>query len=757
MAFGNVKFTLGFVGEDQISGIITKSQKGLKGLGTSAKKGSREARGAIGRMGSSVNSLTDDVARVGLAFTGIQSMATAAAGAVSAAFEFLERGDLASQIDRTFGDLVTNADAHLGKLREATRNLISDKEIKSNVIRMRLFGGGIEEITGTLAIASDVARLTGEDFQSMANRFSDAVATGSAESLKVYGINVDLAAAVEVAAQKTGQLVEEMSQQEIAAVRLDAVHTAFHGGLAAQGVAIDNTGKAIRSLATDFDSLIDTIAQGYSDKTREFFDLIGMEGYLTPIQKAAIEVDAAFESIFVEQGEYFDRTKELFTSVAKRGEGLGHIWEEQLAAMKGRSDAARQSVVDSKNLSIVERDVLNELLRAYVSGEIEKKDARLKFSALINIANERERAGQIKLNLSKKQAADLERELLTERKLALAESKKVLDWTNRLIDASSAARRAKGKSAASAAKARRAEAAGLAESNRITQMGIDGVDRLVIAKQKEADAVKKANEISTRSDSGRALRTEKIGQARLAYLKEWTAVQDAATKAKEDADKKAAKADDKRHASNAKIRDDLNKALQDAEVDRVDRLSASMLELGQHVEGAAMSVSSNSPRIAAAFGSIGAVVGITSDNLNTLGAILPKSLSAIGAITASTTQNVKTQATIQSAFEFAAGIAAGARLDFWGASQHALAGTMFAAVAGTAGGGKKSAGTSAGGGIGAGGLGSGGAGSALATSMSSSVTVNVQGLMSGTSADLGVALGESLSDVKTTGLGSRSV
>ena len=59
-----------------------------------------------------------------------------------------------------------------------------------------------------------------------------------------------------------------MSQQEIAAVRLQAVHTAFHGGLAEQGTAIDNTGKAIRSLTTDFNSLIDTIAQGYSEKTR---------------------------------------------------------------------------------------------------------------------------------------------------------------------------------------------------------------------------------------------------------------------------------------------------------------------------------------------------------------------------------------------------------------------------------------------------------------------------------------------------------
>ena len=339
----------------------------------------------------------------------------------------------------------------------------------------------------------------------------------------------------------------------------------------------------------------------------------------------------------------------------------------------------------------------------------------------------------------------------------IAQSKAVLKWVDRLIESSETERKSRGRSAAAAAKAVKAETAGLVIANRLQEMEQAGATKMEIASRKLEDAYAETDKMSTKRDFQRANKAEKVRKAEMDYLKEFATAQDAAAKAKEDAGKKAAEAGQREIDRLTEIGDNFDRLALDAEADRVDRLSMSMLGFGQHVEGAAMSVSSSAPAIAASFGSIGAVVGIMGDNVGDFAAAAPKSLSAIGAITAGAVSSVKAQATIQSLFEFAAGIASAARLDFWGASQHALAGSMFAAVAGTAGGGKKSAGTSAGGGVGAGGLASGGAGSALSTSMASSVTVNVQGLMSGTSADLGVALGESLSDVKTTGLGSRSV
>ena len=733
MAFGTVKFMLGFMGDDQISGIITKSQKGLTGLGDSAKKGSRKAKGAFGEIHAALTSTTAKIARVGQAFTGVKSMVSTLGAAIKGAFAFAEQGEAANRVERMFHKLVKNVGPAMAGLREATSNLIDDTTIQANVNRMRMQGAGIKEITELMRISSTMAKVTQEDFTGLARRFEAAIIGGRAASLKLLGVELDLKEALKMKADALGLTVKQLTRQQKVSLKIEAVTERVNDQMAEQGIILESVGGAVTTLNTKWDNFISNLQQNASRALNEVVVELGL------IEKSMGGSDIE---------TYIRRFEEMTEAAILAGLGSGEF--EQVAAnVRHLGEQAGLSAEEIAELQTMLGDT-GQLFDDYTI--VQKR-----FSALANRALREQEKGQIKVKQSIAATHTEARLLFAQRQEDLKLNKKVVAWANQLIESADAERKSRGKAAAAAAKARASEAAGLKDANRLTEMAIDGVDRLKIAKQKEADAFKAAQEISGRSESGRALRDEKRNQARLEYLKEYTAVGAAAAKAKEDADKKAAEAGQREIDRLTEIRDDFDRLALDAEADRVDRLSASMLGFGQHVEGAAMSVSSSAPAIAGAFGSIGAVVGIMGDNVGDFAAGVPKSLSALGAITASTTQNVKTQATIQSAFEYAAAIAAGARLDFWGASQHALAGTMFAAVAGSAGGGKKSAGTSAGGGLGAGGLASGGAGSALSSSMASSVTVNVQGLMSGTSADLGVALGESLSDVKTTGLGSRSV
>ena len=102
-------------------------------------------------------------------------MAGAVGAAIRSAFEFIEQGELAKRVETSFTQFAGDGLQRMDELREATGNLIDDTAIQQNVIRMKLFGSTIDEISETLAIASRVSRLTGEDFQATANRINDAI------------------------------------------------------------------------------------------------------------------------------------------------------------------------------------------------------------------------------------------------------------------------------------------------------------------------------------------------------------------------------------------------------------------------------------------------------------------------------------------------------------------------------------------------------------------------------------------------------
>tara|TARA_B100001123_G_scaffold449497_1_gene615077 strand:- start:801 stop:2993 length:2193 start_codon:yes stop_codon:yes gene_type:complete len=730
MALGTVDFKIGFLGDDQLTAIVEKSRKGLDGLGKSARKSAKEGAGGFRTLQIELKGITAKIATVGSAFRGVQAMAGAVGAAIRSAFEFIEQGELAKRVETSFTQFAGDGLQRMDELREATGNLIDDTAIQQNVIRMKLFGSTIDEISETLAIASRVSRLTGEDFQATANRINDAIATGSAESLKVIGINTDLARAVDMAAAAIGKNAAEMTQAEIATARLRAVSDAWTDSLTDQGAEIDTVSGSVSSLSAQWSNMVKEMQKATSD----IFD------------RVAADLGLLDETLALSKAERLERQ---FDGIAASAFAIAAGLREA-----GEWDRDFRAFASAAGLSAEEVKTLREELALYAKDErgiaVVTEQARV----MIENAIGKEEHARRRLRLEQKKGRDEAAAAYEQKKQDVQISKDTRDWYLAIYSASVKAAEGIRKQRAATVASQNARARAMVQENELRAMEIAGSDALAIASRKldqEYDRIESAR-------MTRSLATAERAKAELEYQSTFSTV----ARERADADASAADAARERAERESQYYADMieqNRRLQE-ELRAMDLefWGSRWREFGYHVEGTASTVSAAAPEIAAGFGSIGAVLGIAGENMDNLAGAAPKMISAVGQVSTSTIQSVKAQAAIRSAFEFAAGIAAGARLDFWAAGQHAVAGAMYAAVAGTAGGGgRKTAGASAAPGIGAGGVGGGGGGGAPTTAHESSVTVNVQGLMSGTSQGLGVAIGETLSEVRSTGLGSRSV
>lgn len=172
-------------GQDRLSGTLNKSQSRLKSFGASVKKN----------------------------WIGITATIASAGYAIKKAFDLYELGMKAKQIEDSFKGMARSvsidAEALEQAIRRASGETVNFSNVAGNLSVLMSTGLGMKEMTELMRVARANAQLTGKTVEESFQAISGAVAGGFTVTLKrAYGLNVDLANAMENYAKKTGMSID---------------------------------------------------------------------------------------------------------------------------------------------------------------------------------------------------------------------------------------------------------------------------------------------------------------------------------------------------------------------------------------------------------------------------------------------------------------------------------------------------------------------------------------------------------------------
>ena len=218
--------------------------KDVKGLGEEAKK----AETKMSNFQSGMKSMTEEVGKfsVGLVAAGAVIKAT-----LDAASEGFDLGVAANQFDLLTASIDSSADAMLGRLRQATKGVVSDAELMASASEIISLGLADTE-DGTIRLATVISKL-GLDMQQVIMTF----ANDSKARLDSLGLSVTRVDELTQDFVATGSTVEQAFDLAVLAALEERVDLL---GLSA-GAAVD----PVEQLATSWENLSNEIKVGLAE------------------------------------------------------------------------------------------------------------------------------------------------------------------------------------------------------------------------------------------------------------------------------------------------------------------------------------------------------------------------------------------------------------------------------------------------------------------------------------------------------------
>jgi len=713
MARGTVSLKFALVGEDKLAGTIAKAQRSMDGFGKRSAASAKAAQKGFRGLSGTITGIPSKVQEMNQAFQLAKGVASALAGALRGAFDFLKEGEIANNVETIFNQINANANAVLKSARGATLNLIDDTTLQQQLNKMRILGASVEDAIGVMRVASTVAEVTGQDVVGLAEQISMATISGRSASLKLVGVMLDLNKELELYARRTDTTIDAMSEQEKTSARLQIVTGSLATKLATAGISTKDLSSRIRELETDLQNATSSAQQL---ATTLAGDLFGDET----------------------QAEYWeDRTEDLIDKASKFG---SRFRKERDAA---RAELANTYRLDSKvvHAAFIEAaDTDRKALDEFIAGRILYLKAQKTASARAKALHEQ--------SSKDRELADIA-EAERREKIAERNSKKAKARKKRNKDEATRA------SIAAAKRISDAADKGL-ERDLAMELSADKLHRsLELRKLKEADEILHAKAVMLDKDresedlmfKGKILGREhadRLEQSRLDYSDRIDAIRT----------RERGEREDEAHRKKERRDEDLERLHQN-ELRRMEESRSMMLEGAGVMGQMSGDLGRFSDDWSIAMGGAADVTGAVGNNMGNMAKTAQYSIDAVGRTSSALIKNDKAAAATRAGFAMASGFFAVAAGNPVAAASYFTSAALFAALAGTSGGkkgrGKSSAGASRMGG------GGGGGGGGRASSRASNVTINVQGLVHGTSSDLGVAVGEQVNGVSGTGLGTAEV
>tara|TARA_R110000824_G_scaffold11125_2_gene48375 strand:+ start:3922 stop:6450 length:2529 start_codon:yes stop_codon:yes gene_type:complete len=244
-AQNNLKAVLG-----QANGMIKQSTAELK-----------KASEAQSKMGTVVDNVK---AKVFSFKGGLLALGAAALAAAKPLFEFAKEGaKLADQLDFV-GDRVHNMEAIIAQTREATGGMVDDAQIVQGIALMDSFGLEIEKMPELYEQASKASLRTGDSMEMLLDSAVRGIARLSPRIVDNMGIQVELAQATQVAAERFGIQAEAVDETQKKAGLLSIVLKEL-GSLNKDINLNKSRVRSMKSLETAFSNFKNSMARDWAD------------------------------------------------------------------------------------------------------------------------------------------------------------------------------------------------------------------------------------------------------------------------------------------------------------------------------------------------------------------------------------------------------------------------------------------------------------------------------------------------------------
>jgi len=327
----------------------------------------------------------------------ITASITAALYAIRKAFDYIELGAKAKQIEEAFNRVSVavgeNAEVLKKALKEASAETVNFSNVAGNVSALLGQGLNLEQIAGLMKVARAEARKMGTDVEQAFTQIANAVAGGFLVTVKrAYGLNVELASAFESYAKTLGKTVDEVRKyhkaQALANEIIQKAKTDLEAFNLEQKTELEyiqqlrarwlefkeDVGKGMLAIIRVLDSVLQILRSTFAKLVENFF--AGLKGILFIL----VKIGEGFEKILTKipkVGEKFrgltNDVKESYKSLEKNRKMWADIAEEWIPeAVKALEPFFVKTQDGFKSIAITGNKVMSNL----------KEDVKKSFNAM---------------------------------------------------------------------------------------------------------------------------------------------------------------------------------------------------------------------------------------------------------------------------------------------------------------------------------------------------------------------------------------
>ena len=322
---GYVKVDLAFVGHDQISATIKKTQDNLAKTGTAAEKVGKKSKDAFEKMKKGTESLSSKLTGAAAAVYLVQKAMSVA----QEAFDFVKQGEQIKNLGLMFSKVVDETGMALELFQQKTGGIVDADTLQKTGIEFANLGFSIRESAAVMEVATVKSMAEMKDFSSVAQDLGKTIVSGRKESLEALGITIDFRKEYEKYARTIGTNVKNLTKTDELHVRMHTTLKAITEDTALAGINIEDFYTLGQRLGVGAQDMLGDIQADTSTFVENMFKGTANAEVQAQLMENAINNITSGTGDLKAAGHHLDKTLGLTGEFEDRLKTLGQTRKDQ--------------------------------------------------------------------------------------------------------------------------------------------------------------------------------------------------------------------------------------------------------------------------------------------------------------------------------------------------------------------------------------------------------------------------------------------
>ena len=254
---GYVKVDLAFVGHDQISATIKKTQANLEKTGSAAEKIGTKSKDAFEKMKQGSEGLSKNLTKAAASVYLLEK----AFGYAQQALEFVKEGEQLKNLGLMFSQVVDETGMALDLFKKKTAGIVDESTLQKTGIEFTNMGFSIRESAAVMEVATLKSMAEMREFSEVASDLGKTIVGGRKDSLEALGITIDFRKEYEKYAHSIGVNVKNLTKTDELHVRMKTTLKAITGDTNLAGLELGDFYTLGQKLGVDAHDMLGNIQQ----------------------------------------------------------------------------------------------------------------------------------------------------------------------------------------------------------------------------------------------------------------------------------------------------------------------------------------------------------------------------------------------------------------------------------------------------------------------------------------------------------------